>query len=119
MRRVHFEFIFFHLNLLGNSCKISTFLWGGSVLRRKDEGLHQRIVDLEHQVAAGEENLRQIEAAAKGTVDESEQWLALAMSAAQLGAFNYYPQTGKLILSDASKRHFVLSPDAEVSYETL
>jgi PAS domain S-box-containing protein len=50
---------------------------------------------------------------------ESEERLALAIDATQLGAFDFYPQTGKLIWSDSAKRHFGLPPSAQVSFDTF
>jgi len=50
---------------------------------------------------------------------ESEERLALAIDATQLGTFDYYPQTGKMIWSDSTKRQFGLPPDAEVSSDTF
>jgi two-component system, cell cycle sensor histidine kinase and response regulator CckA len=49
----------------------------------------------------------------------SEERLALAIRATQLGTFDYYPRTGTLILSDFAKRHFGLSPDAAVATGTF
>src|SRR5664279_3228674 len=50
---------------------------------------------------------------------DRDEWLALAVSVTQLGMFDFYPQSGKVIWSDGGKRHFGLPPDAEVSYETF
>jgi signal transduction histidine kinase/DNA-binding response OmpR family regulator len=50
---------------------------------------------------------------------DSDEWLALAVSVTQLGMFDFYPQSGKLIWSEGGKRHFGLPPDAEVTYETF
>ncbi len=49
----------------------------------------------------------------------SEERMALAIQATQLGTFDYSPQTGQLIWSELAKRHFGLRPDAEVTYETF
>jgi hypothetical protein len=49
----------------------------------------------------------------------SEERLALAVDATQIGTFDFYPQTGKLIWSKFARQHFGLSPDAEVSYDTF
>jgi two-component system, cell cycle sensor histidine kinase and response regulator CckA len=49
----------------------------------------------------------------------SEERLALAIQATQLGTFDFSPQTGKLIWSELTRRHFGLPPDAEVSYDTF
>jgi two-component system, cell cycle sensor histidine kinase and response regulator CckA len=45
---------------------------------------------------------------------ESEERLAMAIDATQMGTFDFDPQTGKLIWSDLNKRHFGLPPEAEV-----
>ena len=50
---------------------------------------------------------------------DRDEWLALAVSVTQLGMFDFYPQSGKVIWSEAGKRHFGLPPDAEVSYQTF
>ena len=50
---------------------------------------------------------------------DRDEWLALVVSVTQLGMFDYYPQSGKLIWSEGGKRHFGLPADAEVSYETF
>jgi len=49
----------------------------------------------------------------------SEERLALAVDATQLGTFDFYPQTGELILSKFARQHLGLSPDAEVTYDTF
>jgi len=49
----------------------------------------------------------------------SEERLALAIQATQLGTFDFSPGTGKLVWSDLAKRHFGLAPDAEISYDTF
>ncbi len=50
---------------------------------------------------------------------DQEEWLALAVSATQLGMFDFYPQSGKSLWSDGGKHHLGLPPDADVSYETF
>jgi two-component system, cell cycle sensor histidine kinase and response regulator CckA len=50
---------------------------------------------------------------------ERKEWLALAVGATQLGMFDFYPQSGRLILSEGGHRHVGLPPDAEASYETI
>lgn len=49
----------------------------------------------------------------------SEERLTLAVEATQIGTFDFYPQTGKLIWSRFARQHFGVSPDAEVDYETF
>ena len=49
----------------------------------------------------------------------SEEHLALAVDATQLGTFDFYPQTSKLIWSKFARQHFGLSPEAEVTYDTF
>jgi two-component system cell cycle sensor histidine kinase/response regulator CckA len=56
-------------------------------------------------------------ARAERDLRDSEERLALAVQATQLGTFDYFPQTGRLIWSDLAKRHFGLPADAEVSYD--
>jgi PAS domain S-box-containing protein len=49
----------------------------------------------------------------------SEERLALAVEATQLGTFDFSPQTGKLIWSKFAKQHFGLSADREITYEAF
>ena len=50
---------------------------------------------------------------------DSEERLALAIQATQLGTFDFLPQTGKIVWSAEAKRQFGLRPEAEVDYETF
>ena len=50
---------------------------------------------------------------------ESEERLALAVEATQLGTFDLYPQTGKLIWSKFARQHYGVSPETEVTYDTF
>jgi signal transduction histidine kinase/DNA-binding NtrC family response regulator len=50
---------------------------------------------------------------------ESQERLALAIEATQLGTFDFSPVTGKLIWSEVTNRHFGLPPGAEVNFETF
>jgi hypothetical protein len=50
---------------------------------------------------------------------ESEERLALAVEATQIGTFDLYPQSGKLIWSKFAQQHFGLSHEAEVTYDTF
>jgi PAS domain S-box-containing protein len=50
---------------------------------------------------------------------EREEWLALAVGVTQLGMFDFYPQSRRLILSESGQRHFGLPPDAETSYDAI
>ena len=50
---------------------------------------------------------------------ESEERLALAVEATQIGTFDFYPQTGNLIWSKFARQHFGVSPEADVSYDTF
>jgi PAS domain S-box-containing protein len=49
----------------------------------------------------------------------SEERLALAVEATQLGTFDFYPQTGQLIWSKFARHHYGMSTEAEVTYETF
>jgi signal transduction histidine kinase/DNA-binding response OmpR family regulator len=57
------------------------------------------------------------EAQARRGRREAEERLELAISATQLGTFDFYPQTGELIWSDITRKHFGLGPEAPVSYD--
>ena len=48
---------------------------------------------------------------------ESEARLRLALDATGAGTFDFYPQAGKLFLSDMTKGHFGMSPETRVDYE--
>jgi two-component system, cell cycle sensor histidine kinase and response regulator CckA len=50
---------------------------------------------------------------------ESEERLALAVDATQIGTFDYFPQTGQLIWSKFARQHYGVSPDADVNFDTL
>ena len=62
---------------------------------------------------------RKARRAAEVALRESEERLALAIDATQLGTFDFNPQTGQLIWSQFGKRHFGLAPDAIVSGDQL
>ena len=49
----------------------------------------------------------------------SEERLALAVEATQIGTFDFYPQTGKLIWSKFARQHYGVSSDAEITYDTF
>jgi PAS domain S-box-containing protein len=66
-----------------------------------------------------EAQMRRARQAAESALRESEERLALAIDATQLGTFDFNPQSGQLIWSNFGKRHFGLSPDAMVSGEQL
>jgi PAS domain S-box-containing protein len=57
--------------------------------------------------------------AAETALRESEERLALAIEATQLGTFDFNPRTGSLVWSQYGKRHFGLSPDATASMDQL
>jgi len=50
---------------------------------------------------------------------ESEERLGLAVEATQIGTFDFFPQTGKLIWSKFARQHYGVSPEAEVNYDTF
>jgi PAS domain S-box-containing protein len=66
-----------------------------------------------------EAQMRRARRAAEAALRESEERLALAIDATQLGTFDFNPQTGQLIWSHFGKRHFGLSADAIVSGDQL
>lgn len=49
----------------------------------------------------------------------SEEQLRIAVEAAELGVFYFYPQIGKLVWSARTKELMGLPPDAEVNFETF
>jgi two-component system cell cycle sensor histidine kinase/response regulator CckA len=52
-------------------------------------------------------------------LSESQQRLAQAIEATQLGTFDFSPQTGSMIWSELTNRHFGLRLNAEVTYDTF
>ena len=50
---------------------------------------------------------------------KSQERLALAIQATQLGTFDFSPKTGTLIWSELTRRHFGLPSRAEVSYDVF
>ena len=52
-------------------------------------------------------------------LSKSQERLALAIQATQLGTFDFSPKTGTLIWSDLTRRHFGLPSRAEVSYDVF
>lgn len=50
---------------------------------------------------------------------ESEERLRLVIDTTDIGAFDFYPQTGRLEWSMQAKRHFGLPADANVDFETF
>lgn len=53
---------------------------------------------------------------ARKKVEESEEQLRIALEGAQLGTYDFNPQTGKLIWSAKTKELFGLPPESEVDY---
>ena len=89
-------------------------------------GAHDYVLkdNLTRLVPAVERELRDAESRrsrrkAEQDLRESQERLALAIEATQIGTFDYSPQTGVLICSDLMKRHLGLQPEAEVSFSTL
>ncbi len=72
-------------------------------------------VERELAEAAARRESRQAQEELRG----SEERLALAVEATQIGTFDFYPQTGKLIWSKFARQHYGLSPEAEVTYDTF
>jgi PAS domain S-box-containing protein len=63
--------------------------------------------------------MRRARRSAETALRESEERLALAIDATQLGTFDFDPRSGALVWSQFGKRHFGLSPDAIVSMDQL
>ncbi|HZF64341.1 MAG TPA: PAS domain S-box protein, partial [Chitinophagaceae bacterium] len=49
--------------------------------------------------------------------EESEERLSIALDGAELGTYDFFPQTGMLLWSRKTKELFGLPPDAEVTYD--
>ena len=63
--------------------------------------------------------MRRSRRAAETALRESEERLALAIEATQLGTFDFDPRTKALVWSQFGKRHYGLSADALVSIDQL
>jgi signal transduction histidine kinase/FixJ family two-component response regulator len=50
---------------------------------------------------------------------DRDEWLALVVGSTQLGMFDFYPQSGKLVLSEGGHRHIGLPPASEISREQI
>jgi PAS domain S-box-containing protein len=50
---------------------------------------------------------------------ESQQRLSLVIKATGLGLFDWFPQTGRIVWSDAARQHLGVPLDAPASYETF
>ena len=66
-----------------------------------------------------EAKMRRNRRVAEEDLRESEGRLVLAIQATRLATFDLYPRTGAVICSERFKTHFGLSPQAEVSYQSL
>ncbi len=55
---------------------------------------------------------------ARTNIEEKEDQLRIAIEGGELGMFDYYPETRRLIWSNKTKEMFGLEPDAEIDYAT-
>lgn len=78
--------------------------------------LRSAVLTREHALANDEELLRR-ERATQAALAASQEKLELATRSAQLGHFDYFPQTGALDWDDRCRQLFGLSPGVTVSYE--
>ncbi|PWT99860.1 MAG: hybrid sensor histidine kinase/response regulator [Terriglobia bacterium] len=83
--------------------------FGGYLPNQKNQGVRSRISTLAE---------RPTDSAASNATS-SGQWLGLALNAAQLGAFDFNPQTGNLVASETARRHFGFPSGNETSYTML
>lgn len=72
-------------------------------------------VERELAEAAGRRESKRAQEELRG----SEERLALAVDATQIGTFDFYPQIGKLIWSKFARQHFGVSAEADVTYDTF
>jgi PAS domain S-box-containing protein len=79
-------------------------------LRRLQPAVEREIADAQS---------RRARRLAESALRESEERLALAIDATQLGTFDFNPRTGALVWSQYAKRHFGLAADAMVSMDRL
>jgi two-component system, cell cycle sensor histidine kinase and response regulator CckA len=66
-----------------------------------------------------EAEMRRERLAGLQALQEEQERLALAIRAAQLGAFDLHPTTRKLTLSEHAARHFGLAAEAKIAYEVF
>ncbi len=50
---------------------------------------------------------------------DREEWLVLATGVAQLGLFDHYPGTGKIIVSEIARRHLGMADDSDIDFDGL
>jgi len=60
---------------------------------------------------------RQKRREAEAELRESQERLAISMDATQLGTFDYFPKTGKIVLSETCRRHFGSRDETELTFE--
>lgn len=98
---------------------VSGSIDGAVAVELMKSGAHDYVMkaDLTRLVPAVAREIR--EAQARRGRREAEDRLALAISATQLGTFDFFPQTGELIWSDFVRQHFGVGPGAPVSYDVF
>ena len=79
--------------------------------RRDERGVITGLLGIAHEVTH--------QVVARKKIEESEQQLKFALEGAELGMYDYYFQTGKLILSDRARELFGLKPEAKVDYNIV
>ncbi len=95
-----------------NDDKLETIYVRYALESKKDEfgnivGLFGIAYDVTHQVMA------------RKKIEESEEQLKIALEGAELGFYDYYPQTDKLFWSDKAKEIFDVDADAQFNYKTF
>ncbi len=93
-------------------------------VRMMKSGAHDYVLkdNLSRLVPAVERELREAQSRrerrqAEQDLRESEERLALAIEATRMGTFDFFPQVGRMICSELTKRHFGLPAHAEFNYD--
>ena len=71
------------------------------------------------QLATRDAQSRRERRLAEEQLRNRDEWLALAVSVTHLGMFDYYPQSGKFVLSDGGRNQLGLPLEAEITYESF
>lgn len=77
------------------------------------------VVQRETRAAQSRGELRREYQITSDRLHDRDDWLAMAVSATRLGMFDFYPQSGKFLLSDAGRGQFAITPDAVVTLEMI
>ncbi|HEX9979094.1 MAG TPA: PAS domain S-box protein [Flavobacterium sp.] len=78
---------------------------------RDENGAVSGIMALAHEITD--------QVIARKKIEESQEQLSIALEGGELGTFDFFPETGKLLWSERTKDFFGLPPGMEVNNETF